>query len=109
MELVMTHGVSQQKDPLSQAILTSVNGLVEAQQHMFENRWNKAISIEDKIKEFEEGIKPDVIETITDPAKIQSISKSFKHCYKRDNANYSCLSNTMTHQANVGVFALLKE
>lgn len=37
---------------------------------MFENLWNKAIPIEDKIKEIEEGIKPYVIEAITDPAKI---------------------------------------
>ncbi|MGN6558992.1 MAG: hypothetical protein ACTHJ2_00540 [Candidatus Nitrosocosmicus sp.] len=70
---VMLHGLSQEKDPLSQAILTSVKGLVEAQQYMFENLWNKAIPIEDKIKEIEERIKPDVIETITDPAKIQTL------------------------------------
>jgi two-component system, OmpR family, sensor histidine kinase VicK len=40
---------------------------------MFENLWNKAIPAIQKIKEIEEGIKPDVIETITDPTKIQHL------------------------------------
>ena len=43
---VMLYGVSQEKDPLSQAIVTSVKGLVDAQQYMFENLWNKAIPAE---------------------------------------------------------------
>ena len=68
----MLYGVSQEKNPLSQAIVTSVKGLVDAQQYMFEI-WNKAIPAEHKIKEIEERIKPDVIETITDPAKIQTL------------------------------------
>src|SRR6185437_15321373 len=70
---ILLHGVSQEKDPLSQAIITSVKGLVEAQQYMFENLWNKAIPAIQKIREIEEGIKPDIIETITDPAKIQNL------------------------------------
>ncbi|MGN6708488.1 MAG: hypothetical protein ACTHKF_03990, partial [Candidatus Nitrosocosmicus sp.] len=59
---ILLHGVSQEKDPLSQAIQTTVRGLVEAQQYMFENLWNKAIPAIQKIKEIEEGIKPDVID-----------------------------------------------
>jgi sugar-specific transcriptional regulator TrmB len=39
---------------------------------MFENLWNKAIPAIQKIKEIEESIKPDVIETITDPTKINN-------------------------------------
>ena len=80
----------QETNPLSQAIVTSVNGLVEAQQYMFENLWNKSIPAEQKIKEIEQGIKPDIIETITDPIKIQeSVSKPNKISYNRNNADYS--------------------
>ena len=56
---------------------------------MFKNLWNKAIPAIPKIKEIEEGIKPDVIETITDPVKIHISYKSFKGCYCRNNVNYS--------------------
>ena len=50
-----------------------MKGLVEAQQYMFENLWNRAIPVIHKIREIEEGIKPDVIETITDPINIQNL------------------------------------
>ena len=47
---ILLHGGSQEKNPLSQAILTSVKGLVEAQQYMFDNLWNKSIPAIQKIK-----------------------------------------------------------
>ena len=61
---ILLHGVSQEKNPLFRSIVTSAKGLVEAQQYMFENLWNRAIPVIHKIREIEEGIKPDVIETI---------------------------------------------
>ena len=70
---VLLHGVSQETNPLSQAIVTSVTGLVEAQQYMFGNLWKTSIPAIQKIKEIEQGIKPDIIETITDPIKIQNL------------------------------------
>jgi two-component system, OmpR family, sensor histidine kinase VicK len=106
---VMLHGVSQEKDPLSQAILTNVKGLVEAQQYMFANLWSKAIPIEDKIKEIEEGIKPDVIETITDPAKIQNLYLNLLRSATKEIMLIIPTANTMNHQSDVGVFGLLKE
>jgi hypothetical protein len=33
--------------------------------------WKKSIPAEQKIKELEEGIEPEVIETIRDPTEIQ--------------------------------------
>ena len=81
---VLLHGVSQETDPLSQAIVTSVKGLVEAQQYMFENLWNKAIPAAQKIKEIEQGIKPDIIETITDPIKIQELYLNMVRSVKTD-------------------------
>ena len=59
--------------------MTSVTGLVEAQKYMFENLWKTSIPAIQKIKEIEQGIKPDIIETITDPIKIQKLlSRSCK-------------------------------
>ncbi len=70
---LMLHVVSQDAESLSHAIVTSVKGIVDAQQYMFENLWNKAIPAIQKIMEIEQGIKPDIIETITDPIKIQDL------------------------------------
>jgi two-component system sensor histidine kinase VicK len=105
----LLHGVSQEKDPLSQAILTSVKGLVEAQQYMLKNLWNKAIPAIQKIKEIEEGIKPDVIETITDPIKIQNLYLNLLRFATKEIMLIIPTANTMNHQADAGVFGLLKE
>jgi two-component system sensor histidine kinase VicK len=105
---ILLHGVSQEKDPLSQAIQTSVKGLVEAQQYMFENLWNKAIPAIQKIKEIEKGIKPDVIETITDPIKIQKLYLNLRSA-ATEIMLFIPTANTMNHQADAGVFGLLKE
>ena len=75
-KLVLLAGISQEKNPLSLAILTSGKGFVDAHQYMFENLWNKSIPAEVKIKEIEKGIKPEIIETITDPIKINNIYKT---------------------------------
>ena len=71
MENRLLHGVSQEANPLSQAILTSVKEFVEAQKYLFENLWKSAISARYKIKEIEEGIKPSFIETLRDAFGIQ--------------------------------------
>ena len=106
---ILLHGVSEEKDPLSQAILTSVKGLVEAQQYMFENLWNKSIPAIQKIKEIEEGIKPDVIETITDPVHIQTMYLNFIKFATTEIILIIPTTNVISHQGSIGVFNLLKE
>src|SRR5206468_1831754 len=69
----LLHGVSQETDPLSQAIVTSVKGLVEAQEYLFESLWKSAIPAQYKIKEIEEGVKPPFIESLRDPFEIRKL------------------------------------
>ena len=69
----LLHGVSQENDPLSQAIITSAKALVQAQEYMFENLWKSAIPAQLKIKEIEEGTKPPFIETLRDAVEIQKV------------------------------------
>ena len=69
----LLHGVSQETNPLSQAILTTVRGIVEAQEYLFENLWKNAIPAQYKITEIEEGIKPTFIETLRDSFEIQKL------------------------------------
>ncbi len=86
---VLLHGVSRESDPISQAILTSVNGFVVAQQYMFENLWNKAIPAMDKIKEIEEGIEPIQTKVLDDPDEIYN---RFLDIIKKSKERYVCSS-----------------
>ena len=51
---------------LPQCILSNVHAFVGQQQNIFELMWQKAIPAEQRIREIEFGIKPEVIETIKD-------------------------------------------
>ena len=57
--------------PLPQLIHSNVKAVIEQQQYFFETLWNKAIPAEQRFSEIEEGIKPEVIETIRDPKVTQ--------------------------------------
>ncbi|HEY6534843.1 MAG TPA: HAMP domain-containing sensor histidine kinase [Candidatus Nitrosocosmicus sp.] len=106
---VMLHGVSQEANPLSHAIVTSVKGIVDAQQYMFENLWNKAIPAIQKIIEIEQGIKPDIIETITDPIKIQNLYLNLIRSSLTEIMLIIPTTNAMYRQAEIGILHLLKK
>lgn len=59
------------KEPLQQAIYSNMKGIIEQQHQIFESLWNRAIPIEDKIREIEEGIEPKFYEVISDFQKAQ--------------------------------------
>jgi hypothetical protein len=63
-KLCLLHTIANEEQPLSHAIITNVKGIVEAQQYLFETLWSKAIPLEKKIKEIEEGIVTEFIETL---------------------------------------------
>jgi two-component system sensor histidine kinase VicK len=69
------HGTAivQRSKPVIQIISSTVNAFVEQQQYFFDTLWDKSIPAELKIKEIEEGIAPDFIQTILDPIEIQKI------------------------------------
>ncbi len=106
---VMLHGVSQEADPLSHAIVTSVKGIVDAQQYMFENLWNKAIPAEQKIREIEQGIKPDIIETIIDPIKIQNLYLKLVKSAVTEIMLIIPTINAIYRQIKIGISYLIKE
>ena len=57
----------QEAEPVAQLIYSNVREIVEQQQFVFDTLWNKAIPSEVRIKEIEEGIKPETIEVIVNP------------------------------------------
>jgi two-component system, OmpR family, sensor histidine kinase VicK len=68
--ILSTHAFRREHG-LPHAVESTVRIFVEQQQYFFETLWNKAISAEQRIREIEEGIEPEVIETIRDPKVTQ--------------------------------------
>src|SRR5688572_8275199 len=63
----------QEAEPLKQLIYSNVKEIGEQQQYIFDTLWNKTISFDEKIKEIEEGIIPEVTEVIRNSAKAQEL------------------------------------
>lgn len=64
---------SQEAKLLTQSIYSTVKAFVGQQQYFFETLWKKAIPAKQRIREIEEGLKREFIETIQDPAEIQNL------------------------------------
>ena len=59
------------KEPHQHAIYSNMSDMVEQQHHIFESLWNKAIPIQDRIAEIEEGREHEFYEVINDYKKAQ--------------------------------------
>jgi two-component system, OmpR family, sensor histidine kinase VicK len=66
----LEHAASNEGEPATHAIFTTVRGIVESRLFLFDNLWKKGITAEDRIKEIEEDIQPPFTETIRDPLEI---------------------------------------
>ncbi len=76
---------------------------------MFENLWNKAIPAIQKIREIEQGIKPEIIQTIIDPIKIQKLYLNLIKTATTEVMLIIPTTNAMRHQDDIGILQLLKE
>ena len=63
----------QETKPLKQLIYSNVKEIGEQQQYIFDTLWNKTISFDEKIKEIEEGILPEVTEVIRNSDQAQEL------------------------------------
>jgi hypothetical protein len=72
-KLCLLHTIANEQQPLSHAIITNVKGIVDAQQYLFETLWSKAIPIDKKIREIEEGVIDEFIETLSDNDEIHAV------------------------------------
>ena len=63
----------QETKLLKQLIYSNVKEIGEQQQYIFDTLWNKTISFDEKIKEIEEGILPEVTEVIRNSDQAQEL------------------------------------
>ena len=64
---------SEEKQFPTEYIYSTVKSFVEQQQYFFDMLWKRSIPAEQKMMELEEGLEPEVTETIRDPIEIQRL------------------------------------
>src|SRR5919199_5757752 len=70
----MATTILRHAEPLSQVIYSNVGEIVEQQQYFFDTIWNNSIPAKRRIREIEEGLKREFIDTIKDSNEIEKIT-----------------------------------
>ena len=97
------------RHPVEQLVISNVRALVEQQQYFFEMLWHKAMPAELKIREIENGVEPETIETIRDYADIQQLAFDLMKSAKQEILILFATANAFNRQNEAGIFRLLKE
>jgi two-component system, OmpR family, sensor histidine kinase VicK len=105
----LLHTIANEQHPLSHAIITNVKGIVDAQQYLFETLWSKAIPIEKTIKEIEEGVVSEFIETLSDNDEIHSTLQRLLTSTMRELLVILPTTNTFVRFEKEGLIESLKE
>src|SRR5581483_8866672 len=101
--------VQEEGERPTQALISNVRSFVQQQQYSFDALWQKAIPAQERIKEIEEGIKPDFIETIRDPIEIQKIGFGLVKSAMKDILILFSTPDSFSRQIESGLRQLLKE
>jgi uncharacterized membrane protein len=97
----------QGQQAILQLIHSNAQAMIEQQQYFFETLWSKAISAEQRIRELEEGIKPEVIETIREPDVMQEHVVEMVRSAKKEILAIFSTPNALRRQVKIGAFDLL--
>jgi two-component system, OmpR family, sensor histidine kinase VicK len=102
--------IQQQEEgrSISQLIHSNARVMIEQQQYFFETLWNKAIPAEQRIREIEEGIKPEVIETIREPKATQERVFELIRSANEEILVIFSTSNAFRRQENAGAVDFLR-
>jgi len=101
--------VLEQAKPLTEVIYSNVKEVVEQEQYIFDILWNKAIPAKDKIKEIEEGIEPEIIETTRDQKEALQLATRLVKSAKKQILVIFSTANAFHRQERVGSIQLLIE
>lgn len=63
----------KESTPPPRLIVSTFKAILDQHQYFFDMLWKKAISVKQRIKEIEHGLKREVMETIQDPYEVQTI------------------------------------
>jgi two-component system, OmpR family, sensor histidine kinase VicK len=98
----------QEAEPVTQLIYSSVKEIVEQEQFVFDTLWNKAIPFLVRIKEIEEGIKPEVIEIIADPKQaLETEYRLLKSAKQEVQIIFSTINTFLLQERQLGITKIL--
>jgi two-component system, OmpR family, sensor histidine kinase VicK len=100
---------SKASSPPPLLLSCTVRAFIEQQQYFFDTLWKKAIPAKRRIKEIEQGIDSEFIETISDPEEIQGLGYKLIKSVKREILLIFSSSNAFLRQANVGLLEVLEQ
>jgi two-component system, OmpR family, sensor histidine kinase VicK len=105
----MTTTTLREKELLAQVFYSNAHEVVEQGQYIFDTFWQKAIPMEDRVREIKEGIKPEFIETIRDPTRVQNIALDLVRSCKEEILTIFSTSNAFFRQQRAGGISLLND
>jgi two-component system, OmpR family, sensor histidine kinase VicK len=76
--------IHEESEPVTQLIVSNAKSFVDQHQYVFDTLWSWAIPGEQKIKEIQEGIRPDFADVIHDYKEIQKINFSLIKSAKKE-------------------------
>ena len=98
----------QEAEPVAQLIYSNVREIVEQQQFVFDTLWNRAIPSEVRIKEIEEGIKPETIEVIVNPKEaLETEYKLLKSAKQEIQMIFSAVNTFHMQEKQLGLTRIL--
>jgi two-component system, OmpR family, sensor histidine kinase VicK len=98
----------QEAKPIAQVIYSNVKEIVEQQQFVFDTLWNKAIPFQVRLKEIEEGIKPEIIEVIVNPKEaLEAEYNLLKLAKKEVLMIFSTVNTFLLQERQLGISQIL--
>jgi two-component system, OmpR family, sensor histidine kinase VicK len=96
--------VLEEAEPVAQLIYSNVKEIVEQQQFVFDTLWNKAIPSQVRIREIEEGIKPETIEVIVDPRNaLEAEYRLLKSAKQEIQMIFSTVNTFLMQEKQLGI------
>ncbi len=99
--------IQQEGQPIPQLIHSNARMMIEQQQYFFQTLWDKAMPAQIRIREVEEGIKPEVIETIKEPKATQERTLELIKSANEEILVIFSTSNVFRRQEKAGAVGLL--
>jgi two-component system, OmpR family, sensor histidine kinase VicK len=100
--------ILQEAEPVAQLIFSNVKEIVEQEQFVFDTLWNKAIPSQVRIKEIEEGIKPETIEVIVDPrTALETEYRLLKSAKQEIRMIFSTVNTFLMQERQLGITKIL--
>lgn len=92
-----------------QCIWSNSRGLVSQHQYLFDGLWSIAVPADIRIREIEQGIAHDVIESISDPDRIQQLALKLVESANKELLIIFSSTNAFILQQHAGLIALLEK